>query len=200
MGRKSIPLNQRSIPISFSVKPHLAEKIDEYSHQLRFSKSKFLAQAVTEAITKIEMGYDLSDFDVRNMNDTQKLAIALNTLNEPTPTQEINLNVARILRDKLNDLLSVEEAKAKFNEYKETKAKWREITATEQPRIIDVKRLEAGQYSVIDTVSGDEVGHIFKDLNRTERPWVFSNHLDGATFSSRTLADAKDVAQEELEA
>jgi hypothetical protein len=105
MARPRIRPSARSIPISFSVKPDLAAKIDEYSHQIRFSRSKFLAQAVTEAITKIEMGYDLSDFDVRNMTDSQKLAIALNTLNEPTPEQEINLNIARILRDKLNELL-----------------------------------------------------------------------------------------------
>ena len=66
-------------------------------------------------------------------------------------------------------------------------------------RLIRIKRTEAGQYSVLDDDTGDEIGHIFKDSNRTERPWVFSDHLTGDNYSSRSLADAKDVAQEQLE-
>lgn len=99
MARPRINPSARSIPISFSVKPHLAEKIEEYSHQLRFSRSKFLAQAVTEAITKIEMGYDIEDYDVRNMTDNQRLASALNALQNPTPEQQINPDVVRLLKE-----------------------------------------------------------------------------------------------------
>ena len=99
MARPRIRPSARSIPISFSVKPDLADKIEEYSHQLRFSRSKFLAQAVTEAITKIEMGYDAVDFDVRNMTDNQRIASALNAFNTPTPEQEINPVVVENLKN-----------------------------------------------------------------------------------------------------
>lgn len=192
MARPRIKPSARSVPISFSVKPDLAEKIDEYSHQIRFSRSKFLAQAVTEAITKIEMGYDLSDFDVRNMTDNQKLAIALNTLNEPTPEQQLNANIARILRDKLNEFLD-------DTPQKPVNTPSEPLSKTPTIRLIDIKRVEAGQYTVLDSANGEEVGHIYKDSNRKERPWVFSNHIDGTRTSSRTLDDAKDVAQEEME-
>jgi hypothetical protein len=66
-------------------------------------------------------------------------------------------------------------------------------------RSIRISRIEAGQYTVVDVDTGEEVAHIYKDPTRVERPWVFSDHTTGDMLSSRSLADAKDVAHEELE-
>ena len=181
MARPRIRPSARSIPISFSVKPDLAAKIDEYSHQIRFSRSKFLAQAVTEAITKIEMGYDLSDFDVRNMTDSQKLAIALNTLNEPTPEQQINLNIARILRDKLNDLLgdAQESPRNAPSEPSEGHAGYKRTY-----------RLKPGLYAVVDKAE-EFLARIEKEGNS----WVRTDTRTGQRFVSTSLAEAKKAAE-----
>jgi hypothetical protein len=82
MGRKTIPPNQRAQPISFSLKPHLIEKIDDYAHDLRFSRSKFLMQAVTEYMTRhIVHGLESSS-NVDDMSIDRRVAVGLAALQE----------------------------------------------------------------------------------------------------------------------
>jgi|LULO01.1.fsa_nt_gb hypothetical protein len=96
MARPRIRPSARKIPISISVSPALADKIDEYSHQIRFSRSKFLAQAVTEAINKIELRHDLDDNDYRNFSDDRMLMLAKVRLDG---TEEINPTILKQLKD-----------------------------------------------------------------------------------------------------
>ena len=185
MGRKPIAPSQRAQPISFSLKPHLIAKIDDYAGDMRFSRSKFLMQAVTEYMTRNIVNPNDVEFS-SNTNDmtlTQKVAVGLEALKQANMEGEtISAAVIKALKRELGVVDS------------ETPKK-----APSVRRIIDVKRLEAGEYNVFDARTFEQLGHIYKDSNRTERPWVFSNHLNGENISSRTLADAKDVAQEELE-
>lgn len=101
MGRKTIPRNQRSIPISFSVKPHLADRIDEFSHQLRFSKSKFLAQAVTEYMTRhiVDPNDRAISSNVEDMNINQRIAVGIAAIQEAIRDEdEINPAILNTLR------------------------------------------------------------------------------------------------------
>ena len=188
MARPRIRPSARKIPISISVSPALADKIDEYSHQIRFSRSKFLAQAVTEAINKIELRHDLEDYDFRNLSDDRMAYLAKLRFDG---ADEINPTIVQQLKDSIEEYENRQESP--------TNAPSEPSTPPSAPVALKFPRLDAGQYSVMDVVGKREVGHIFKDANLTERPWVFSNHLNGDRFSSRTLADAKDIAREELE-
>jgi hypothetical protein len=82
MGRKTIPPSQRNVPISISVKPHLAEKIEEYAHDRRFSRSKFLTEAVLRYINFIEMGGLEGSENVADMTLNRRFVIGLNALQE----------------------------------------------------------------------------------------------------------------------
>ncbi len=79
MGRKPLSPNQRAQPISFSLRPHLIEQIDEYAHDLRFSRSKFLMEAVRKYMIRTDR--DASD-DVENMSIDRRFVIGLNALRE----------------------------------------------------------------------------------------------------------------------
>ena len=84
MGRKPIPPNQRAQVISFSLKPHLIEKIDNFASDMRFSRSKFLMQAVTEYMTRTIVNpndIDLSS-NVEDMSIGRRVAVGLAALQE----------------------------------------------------------------------------------------------------------------------
>ena len=103
MGRKPIAPSQRAQPISFSLKPHLIEKIDDYANDLRFSRSKFLQEAVTQYILKTEMGYMAASNNVNDMTLAQKVAVGLAALQEANREGEtISKPVMDALRRELN--------------------------------------------------------------------------------------------------
>jgi hypothetical protein len=84
MGRKPIPRKQRAQPISFSLKPHIIEKIDDYSHDLKFSRSKFLEEAVTRYMLATDMKMIEQEREDRRLSSSthdmtpdQKVAMAL---------------------------------------------------------------------------------------------------------------------------
>lgn len=183
MARPRINAKNRSIPISFSVKPKLAEKIEEYSHQLRFSRSKFLAQAVQEAITKIDMGYDAVDYDVRNMTDNQRLASALNALNNPTPEQEINPNIIKNLKEAIDryELMTL------IDELDTTN--FPKVTVRSDDVNIDFTRTRAGRYEVYN--NGTRIGTIIKETENEPENWVL--YVDDEETTHRTLSDAKNA-------
>jgi hypothetical protein len=167
----------------------LAAKIDEYSHQIRFSRSKFLAQAVTEAITKIEMGYDLSDFDVRNMTDSQKLAIALNTLNEPTPEQEISSAVLANLKR------SIKEYEQRLQQAKRDAAFASTMTQESvdpQPDISFIRTRRSANVTAVDLNTEQPLAEIVK-LDYKVKPYTIVDSSTGEqTGRFRLLREAKE--------
>lgn len=82
MGRKTISAKQRSIPVSFSVKPALADRIEDMAYDQRFTRSKFLQEAVLRYINFIEMGGLESSENVSEMSATRKTVIGLNALQQ----------------------------------------------------------------------------------------------------------------------
>lgn len=184
MGRKPIPVSQRAVPIAFSLKPHLVEKIDDYANDLRFSRSKFLQEAVTQYILKTDMGYMASSNNVNDMTLAQKVAVGLAALQEANREGEtISKPVMDALRRELNML--EEEATTEKSRWEATKKKWREINT---PAPITFKRIESGLYHIYN--SGMKVGHIKRDTN-FKRKWIVVD-ADGSS-SHFTLQDAKDA-------
>jgi len=102
MGRKTIPPSQRNIPISISVKPKLADKIEQYAHDRRFSRSKFLTEAVHRYINFIEMGGLEGSENVADMTLNRRFAIGLNALREANREGE---TIGANLIDQMVDLL-----------------------------------------------------------------------------------------------
>lgn len=106
MGRKTIPPSQRNIPISISVKPKLADKIEQYAHDRRFSRSKFLTEAVHRYINFIEMGGLEGSENVGDMTLNRRFVIGLNALQEANREGE---TISAHLIDAMKDMLSIDE-------------------------------------------------------------------------------------------
>lgn len=190
MARPRIAPSARSVPISFSVKPHLAEKIEEYSHQLRFSRSKFLAQAVTEAINKIDLKHNLDDLDYRNFTDDRMLMLAKLRLDS---AEEINPTVLQQLKDAIESYENRQEPPR--------------IAPTVAPRVVPDLVRDGREYKDVQIIKGtpkgtggslyvvhaDEqpVAEIEKELNK----WLLTDLASGQLVSMhRTLKRAKEQA------
>lgn len=103
MGRKSIPHNLRARPISFSLKPHFIEKIEEFCEDHHFNRSKFLMEAVTQYMLKTEMKHTTSN-NVRDMTLDQKVALGFTALQE---ANRDNITIKKTVMDNLRNQLPV---------------------------------------------------------------------------------------------
>lgn len=97
MGRKSIPHNLRARPISFSLKPHFIDKIEEFCEDHHFNRSKFLMEAVTQYMLKTEMKHT-SSYNVREMTLDQKVALGFTALKE---ANHDNIPIKKAVMDNL---------------------------------------------------------------------------------------------------
>jgi len=187
MARPRIAPSARNIPISFSVKPHLADKIDEYSHQLRFSRSKFLAQAVTEAINKIELRHDLDDLDHRNFSDDRMLMLAKLRLDA---TDEINPTVLKQLKDSIKQYERSLQQRKRDEAFATTMAK---ETADPDSIEISVFKLKGSRHSIVDQTNEQPLGEISK-LDYKVKPWAVTDQNGEQLGRFRLLRQAKDFA------
>jgi len=195
MGRKPIPSAQRSQPISFSLRPHLIEKIDEYAHDLRFSRSKFLMEAVSQYMIKHDMGYLDSDNNVHNMTLQQRMSVGLTAL------QQINVDGEEVtpnLIKNLKDSLSIYETKKLMRDIDSKHPSQKQLPIISEASDIDLtfeKVENKSEYNVYNF--GQLIGLIYKDTN-FKRKWIVEE-LDGSKSSHMTLKDAKAAIQEEWE-
>lgn len=122
MGRKSISPTQRSIPVSFSVKPVLADRIEQMAYDQRFTRSRFLSEAVLRYINFIEMGGLEGSENVSDMTLGRRVLIGANALQEANRENEpLPENIIEFLKNQLSIY--------------ETKGMIREIDAKELPSI-----------------------------------------------------------------
>lgn len=165
MGRKSIPPNQRAQPISFSLKPHLIEKIDDYANDLRFSRSKFLMEAVTQYILKADMGYMAASNNVNDMTLAQKVAVGLAALQEANREGE---TISKPVMDALRRELGVVEGET-----------------PEETAILDAMFAEYDEYDTDREVGGIvyELRHVFESKADAQREVKFHH----PTHFARTL-------------
>lgn len=185
MGRKAIPPSQRAQPISFSLKPHLIEKIDDYCHDHRFNRSKFLMEAVTQYMLKNDMGVHSSN--VRDMGIDQRVAVGLAALQE---ANKAGVPIKKHVMDALRNELGVAEIKAILADAEDAPS----APSISDEADITFKRVEAGLYHIYN--HGTEVGHIKRDTN-FKRKWIVID--DDGQSSHLTLDDAKQAVLEEWE-
>lgn len=185
MGRKPIPPSQRAQPISFSLKPHLIEKIDDYASDLRFSRSKFLMEAVTQYILKADMGYMAASNNVNDMTLAQKVAVGLAALQEANREGEtISKPVMDALRRELDNRRSLIEA-------------WE----------IEWKKVEAGHYICNGSYKEDNQWSAWQtiaEVRKVGSQWAFDGDNDSRRYKTLKAAqaaaekDGKEYVQERL--
>jgi len=179
MARPRIAPSARSVPISFSVKPHLAEKIEEYSHQLRFSRSKFLAQAVTEAINKIDLKHNLDDLDHRNFSDDRMLMLAKLRLDS---AEEINPRVLQQLKDAIESFEARQPITGEFI--------WK--------RVSDKQFVNFGDHNADFRRSDGSTQSTALTLTKKGRKWLGNDprYRTAPPLEFKTLAEAKERLEE----
>lgn len=190
MGRKRIPPNQRALPISFSLKPHLIEKIDDYCHDHRFKRSKFLMEAVTQYMLKNDMGYH-ADTNVMEMSLARRVVIGLNALQEANREGEL---IPKSIMDALRNELGVSDVKHILADVDSAPENASTYQFKDEGALITFERVEAGLYQIYN--HGTIVGHIKRDTN-FKRKWIVVD--DEGSSSHMTLQDAKDAVLEEWE-
>jgi len=189
MARPRIRPSARKIPISISVSPALADKIDEYSHQIRFSRSKFLAQAVTEAINKIELRHDLDDHDHRNMTDDRILMLAKVRLDG---TDEINPTVLKQVKDAIK---SYEDRTATIEPMVPLSLDQQEMLA-EKPDISFIRYGRTADVVAVDLNTQQPLAEILK-LDYKVKPYTIVDQTTGEqTGRFRLLREAKEQVLE----
>jgi len=187
MGRKPIPPNQRALPISFSLKPYLIEKIDDYCHDHRFNRSKFLMEAVTQYMLKNDMGYH-ADTNVMEMSLARRVVVGLNALQEANREGEL---IPKSIMDALRDELDIRVVEGETpEETAMSDAAFDEYDAQEDS--FDFHRKRAGYYRVFK--NGERIATIERDTN-FKRKWIV--HDDEGSSSHFKLEDAKEAVIEE---
>lgn len=154
MGRKPISPKTRSIPVSFSVKPYLADKIENLAYDQRFTRSKFLQEAVLRYINFIEMKDSPM---LHDMSAEQRIVIGANALQEANRDgDEIRSSIIEHLRKQLRLFDASQELE------KEVPTK---LDAEARKVRFEVRKLEAGSYYVYDLLEGHSVYTIVKLSN-----------------------------------
>lgn len=185
MARPRIRPSARKIPISISVSPALADKIDEYSHQIRFSRSKFLAQAVTAAINKIELRHDLDDNDHRNFTDDRILMLAKIRLDG---TDEINPTVLKQVKDAIK---SYEDRTATIEPMVPLSQDQQEMTYADQPDISFIRVGRTANVIAVDLNTEQPLAEIVK-LDYKVNPYTIVDQTTGEqTGRFKLLREAK---------
>ena len=180
MGRKSIPPNQRAQPISFSLKPHLIEKIDDYASDLRFSRSKFLMEAVTQYILKADMGYMAASNNVNDMTLAQKVAVGLAALQEANREGE---TISKHVMDELRRELEVSDSSLVDDHVRRDI----EIQTGGTTSPLDYHRTRAGHYRVF--YEGERVATISKEGSK----WIL--YASGKEVKFHSLAQAQSALE-----
>lgn len=201
MGRKPIAPSQRAQPISFSLKPHLIEKIDDYANDLRFSRSKFLQQAVTEYMTRhiVYGGDDLSP-NVHTMSIGQRVAVGLAALQEANREGEtVPKAIMDALRRELRladevDAMDPVNDEAELATF-EAASKVTDSASYNQIDIVKAGTRGSGGSEYIVHANEQPVAKIFK-VGTGKLSWIVEDVQDGEVFGMySTLRDAKANAE-----
>lgn len=162
MGRKPIPPSQRAQPISFSLKPHLIAKIDDYCLDHRFNRSKFLQEAVTTYMLRNDMGYNATSDRVMDMTIAQRVAVGLAALQE---ANREGLTISKAVMDNLRNELSPQPApSAPAPSVTPTgSVQWFKIVAGDYAGYIAGEQVATVQKQGKKWVGSFGIGHVFFD-------------------------------------
>ena len=191
MGRKAIPYNQRARPISFSLKPHLIEKIEQYCEDHRFNRSKFLMEAVTRFMLHNDL-HAVTSSNVRDMSIDQRVSVGYTALQEANREGH---TINKSLMDNLRKELSM--PSTPLNEVVEDMTDSEalgEITITRIDQKVNGRSVyEIAQVDLrLDNPYDNVVAHI---VNRESR-WRVEYYENDTSFPPfRTLKEATDAVQ-----
>lgn len=209
MGRKPIAPSQRAQPISFSLKPHLIAKIDDYASDMRFSRSKFLQQAVTEYMTRNIVNpndMDLSS-NVNDMTLSRRVAVGLAALQEANREGE---TISKPIMDALRRELGQYDYQESIDDYQsrrdavmaesvnlaaELAAFESSANVTDSATYNEIKIVKSGQSEYRVHANEQPVAKIFK-VGSGKLSWIVEDIQDGEVFGMySTLRDAKANAE-----
>ena len=180
MGRKPILANQRSIPVSFSVKPALYDRIENMAYDQRFTRSKFLQEAVHRYINFIETKDTPT---LHDMSVEQRVAIGANALLEAhRDGDKISPRIIAHLKKQL-EVYEMKNILAKIDaNIAETK---QQISESQEPQIT-FEDYGASRHFIRN--NGSVIGKIIKQNRRWK---IMDNEMSGGE-TYRTLRAAKE--------
>lgn len=191
MGRKPLPPNQRAQPISFSLKPHIIEKINEYCQDHNFNRSKFLMEAVNRYMLANDLHLTTSS-NVDDMTIDRRVSVGLAAL------QEANREGHTIIKPVMDALrLELSMPTTPINEVVEDMSDrdaLGEITVARIDSKVNGKSVyEISQVDLrLDDPYDNVIAHIVNRGNRW-RIEYFEHDVSFPPF--RTLQEAKDAIQ-----
>ena len=200
MARPRISPSARKIPISISVSPAIADKIDEYSHQLRFSRSKFLQQAVTEYMTRNIVNPNDTDLsaNVHDMTLSRRVAVGLAALQEANRSGE---TIPKAIMDALRRELRITD---KATEAAERQAERDAAFASTMPsNDRDLAIITGEDLTPTFTVEFEKQGKNYvgfidgkkvASIRKIRSKWV--TQISGQMVSYKTLREAKQDVQD----
>jgi hypothetical protein len=130
------------------------------AYDQRFTRSKFLTEAVSRYINFIEMGGLEATEDVSEMTTTRRVAIGLNALQEAIETNDFSIP---------ESILSMLETY--LQEYKEMAPDKIEF---EWVRVDDKKFVNYGDYMLKPIVNGQRLANLI-NITKEGRNWVFDD-------------------------
>jgi len=185
MGRKPLSPKQRSIPVSFSVKPVLADRIEEMAYDQRFTRSRFLSEAVLRYINFIEMGGLEASERIEDMTLGRRVLIGANALQEANRINEpIPDNILELLKNQL-DIYDTKNL-VRDIDMKE----FAHVPATSSEADITFDKIHGhSEYQIFN--HGTNVGIIYKNNSK----WIVDDR-DGKLTRYKTLKAAKAAVLE----
>lgn len=186
MGRKPITPSQRSIPVSFSVKPVLADRIEQMAYDQRFTRSRFLSEAVLRYINFIEMGGLEGSENVTDMTLGRRVLIGANALQEANRENEpLPKNIIEFLKSQL----SIYETKNLIRKIDAKEAK--KAVADTRPAKITFENIGASRHLIKN--NGTAIGQIEKFQKR----WIVrDSEAISQSFTFKTLKSAKQEVKD----
>ncbi len=183
MRGKPISAKQRSIPVSFSVKPVLADRIEDMAYDQRFTRSKFLSEAVLRYINWIEMGGLEGTDDVSEMSTTRKVVIGINALQQAVSEEDFSVpdNILQMLDKALEEYRENAPDKVEFV--------WSKVT--------DKQFVNYGDHMLKPVVNGQQFANLLS-ITKEGRTWVFDDPVFRTSEPRvhKTLKAAKADAEE----
>lgn len=189
MGRKAIPYNQRARPISFSLKPHLIEKIEQYCEDHHFNRSKFLMEAVTRYMLSNDMKHVSNN--VNDLTLDQRAMVGLRAIQD---ANQDGVQLKKTIMDEYRKILNAPPTNNDIVEDMSDRDALGETTVTR----IDVKVNGKSVYEIsqVDLRLDDPYDNVIAHIVNRDSRWRIEYFEHDTSFPPfRTLTEAKNAIQ-----
>jgi hypothetical protein len=192
MGRKAIPYNQRARPISFSLKPHLIEKIEQFCEDRHFNRSKFLMEAVNRFMLATDLDHLSQSSNVHDMTIDRRIAVGLAALQEANREgHTVHKGIMDALRNEL--AMPTTPPNEVVEDLSDSEALG-EVTVTRIDHKVNGKSVY--EISQVDLRLDDPYDNVLAHIVNRDSRWRIEYHEHDTSFPPfRTLQEAKDAIQ-----